>query len=143
MSLRGLTHCQAADTILNTGDNVCLQLHRPCDPHWWQVNSEQSLVESDSLLQPPPRQSSCDDHQQFPEEVSFLESFHSSSEPHLSALIVDKVSEAHSEPNLMGESSEDVFNVTLRKGYHGFGFRLDRNKSEREGKWNLNLGDLQ
>lgn len=74
---------------------------------------------------------------QLPELSSFLESFYSSSEPHLAAVMAEaSISDSRSEPNLLEltrETSNQVFDITLRKGYRGFGFRLDKTKSEKEG----------
>jgi C-terminal processing protease CtpA/Prc len=70
---------------------------------------------------------------------------HSSSEPHIVAALQEEelsVADSRSEPNILLEQApereavgggESLFEVTLRKGYHGFGFRLDRSKSDKEG----------
>ena len=259
VSLAGMTHCQAAETVLQAGQCVSLLLHRPSDPHWWRGSSSQPLtpLPEESRDTPPPTQApsappesppppspslpsspiptfsgtppesspplqdyspvgeevseseessgpayqlpeessgptyqlseessgpayqlpeessgptyqlseessgpayqlseessgpayqlpeeSSGPSYQLPEESSFLDSFHSSSEPHLAELLAEvSISDSRSEPNLLsvpGEGTrEEVFDVTLRKGYRGFGFRLDKNKSGRKGYFML------
>ena len=83
-------------------------------------------------LRPP--QQSCE--HELTQPTFFKESFHSTSEPHLASLLGEgPVKDAHSEPNLLEVTAtrDHMFDITLRKGCRGFGFRLDKSKSERKG----------
>lgn len=57
------------------------------------------------------------------------------------------VADCYSEPNILPEHAPEAterdgdvtFEVTLRKGYRGFGFRLDKAKSGRNGTHTVTL----
>ena len=73
------------------------------------------------------------------EEVSSC--FYSSSVPHLTEQMSDElsVSDSHSQPNLLEVAGaragdRETFDITLRKSSLGFGFRLDKSKSDRDGE---------
>ena len=172
-----MTHYQAADAILQAGDHVHLQLHRPFDPNWWLTSpSHNPLAESvrfqspasDPPLSPsppllstpphpppsppplstpphpspspsplstsPPDQPSNLAHLQLPEMPSLC---HSNSQPHLAGVGTgdeESVLDSVSEPSQLDEVRDNVFDIGLRKGHNGFGFRLDRSRSGNEGK---------
>lgn len=166
-----MTHHQAAEVILNAGNDVSLQLHRPSDPYWWRASPTHSLTQSSptqhipsspSSSQPPPPilptlppTSPRGDTpptilRDLPHPKSETSHLHCSSEPDLMAVQEEEevfVADCCSEPNILlghvpeaTERDGDVtFEVTLRKEYRGFGFRLDKAKSGRNGNHTVTL----
>lgn len=118
-----MTHRQAADAILQAEDHIKLYLHRPKDPHWWKASSDQSLSVSSSPL------SSTTQFQAI-EQCRTSPSIQSESPTCEDVLEPDLVSDS---PKLL--ANEDIFDVTLKKGDCGFGFRLDKSKSNRESEF--------
>ena len=154
VSLKGMTHQQAADVIVNASDTVTLQLHRPFDPYWWRASPTHSLtsyVSSPSHSLPSPTKRTPSPLPPLPpipphpltEDTLEVESCPKQSSPEHDLLtgLEDSVIVYSSQPHFQdtgphtSEPGEHaIFDVTLRKGQRGFGFRLDKAKSGKKGK---------